>query len=210
MKRIFGLMILAIAVAGCQKAPESTRIGSANTVTPSQVTAQTGIQFNGIVTTDASYQQQFNEGVRDFMEWSIDRSYVGTVSATGGDSGVFAGGRIELANGQPLSGVTNGQISIAPNSQLAIAVYDKFSDQANLAPLPARVFSQATGYVSGNSIYLKFSDAAGYVMLQGTFSGNVAVLKFSFDVEKTWDGKSGYAGTLGDLRVSTCSFFRCK
>ncbi len=210
MKRIFGLIILAIAVAGCQKAPESTRIGSAGRMTPDQAVAATGVQINGIVTDPANNQSNFNEVVRDFMEWIISRDDVGYVSAQGGDSGFLVGGRIELANGQPLV-PANGRQDLAPNSKLVVAVYDKFANQQTVSPLPARVFLKSAGYISGNTIFIKFSDEYGTVTLDGSFSDQgYTSMKFTFDTSKDYTGHQGHAGYVGNLNVPTCQFFRCQ
>ena len=209
MKRFFGLIILAVAVAGCQKAPDSTRIGSAGTMTPDQAVAATGVQINGVVTNLDVSASDFTEGAKDFMEWIISRDYVGDVSRTGGDSGFFVGGRLEMANGQPLS-TFNGRSDIAQNSKLLVAVYDKIPNQQNLSPLPARVFTRASGTIAGNNIYVTFSDDYGTVTLDGSYDDNVAVMKLTYDNSRNYQGHQGHAGKLGVLKVPKCQFFRCQ
>jgi hypothetical protein len=215
MKRIFGVMILVLAITGCQKPPDTARIGSNNDRTgglpPGATSTPNGITLNGIVTADAAYQSQFEDEVKDFLEGSIDPTYVGTVSSQGANqTGVFVGGKIELANGQPLTAAVNGNQPITTTSQLLITVFDKFQDQTNMAPIPSIYFKQASGYVSGNNVFMDFTDARGTVHLEGTFDASVVVLKFSFNTIVTWDSQQGYRGTLGDLRIPKCAFFRCQ
>ncbi len=207
MKRILGLMILAVALTGCQKAAESTRIGGPGLLTPSQAAAATGSTFNGVVVNQSISPAVFTEGARDFMEWVIDRHAVGDVSNQGGDSGMFVGGHIEFTSGQPL-GAANG--SISPTSQIMIAVYDKMANQPNLPPLPARVLSNANGYVSGNSVHITFTDKNGSVTLDGNLDqSSTAHLSFTYDNQVTYQGSLGHAGTLGQLYIPTCQFFHC-
>jgi hypothetical protein len=216
MKHVFTLtlVVFAIAVAGCQKANDTTRIGNSgprsggvtNTSIPNNLV------LNGVVTTDQSYQSAFQQAVKDFMEAQIDPQYVGFVSSQGADqTGVFVAGRVELANGQPLSMNQNaGTINILPTSELLVAVYDKFSNQSNLPALPVTYLRQATGYIQGNQVFIEFFDQYGRVKLEGTFNSQNATLRFTYDTQRTFDGKQGYQGVMGDLHVPTCQFFRCQ
>lgn len=220
MKRILGMMVVALSVTmvACQKAPESARIGSstarANGLSPGAQTTPSGITLNGIVTTDPQYQSQFEQAVKDFLEAQIDPDYVGTVSCQGANStGVFVGGKIELSSGQalPVNNLNSlGRVSVNTNSELLIAVYDKFQDQTNLGPIPPTWLKQVSGYVQGNQVYLDFYDKYGHVTLEGTFDKNDAVLQFRYNTLLTYDGQQGYQGIMGDLHIPTCQFFRCQ
>jgi hypothetical protein len=215
MKRTLGLMILLFAIVGCQKAPTESRIGSSpvrsNGLPPGATTTPSGITLNGIVTLDSAYQSDFDQEVRDFLAGSINPDYIGTVSSQGANqTGVYVGGKVTLQNGQTLSSVANGRVDITPTSELLVAVYDKFQDQANLAPLPPIYLKQSSGYVSGNNIFMDFYDNYGSVHLEGTYDRNVAKLTFSFNTTRTFDGNVGQAGTLGVLSIPTCQFFRCQ
>lgn len=216
MKRALTLLIAALAAVSCAKGPSSERIGSSAArsggAAPGATTTASGITLNGIVHTDAQNQTLFQQAVGDFMEAVIDPQYIGYVSATGDQqTGVLAGGLIKLSNG---AGVTVGttQASIDPSSELFISVYDKFADQTNLAPLPPIYFhgTAASGTVSGNTVNIKFQDTYGWVQLQGQFDSQKANLTFTFETTRTWDGRTGYGGTLGTLTVPTCQFFRCQ
>lgn len=221
MKHMFALtmVVLAFAMAGCQKAADTTRIGNAgpraggatNTSIPNNLV------LNGIVMADPSYQSQFQQAVLDFMEAQIDPQYVGYVSAQGKDqTGVFVAGRVELANGQPLMINQNqyqqnqGRIDILPTSELLVAVYDKFANQSNLPGLPVTWLRQAQGYIQNGQVYLDFYDNYGKVTLEGTYNSQSAKLRFTYDTLRTFDGKTGYRGVMGDLSIPTCQFFRCQ
>jgi hypothetical protein len=216
MKHIFAMtvVVLAVALSGCQKASDTTRIGSAGPraggVTPTSIPSN--LVLNGIVTADPSYQSAFQQAVYDFMEAQIDPNYVGYVSSQGADqTGVFVAGRVELANGQPLMVNQNmGKVDILPTSQLLVAVYDKFADQKDLPPLPVTYLRQASGYIQGNQVFIEFSDNYGSVTLQGTFDSSRATLQFSYNTKRTFDDKVGYRGVMGDLHIPTCQFFRCQ
>lgn len=215
MKRIIGLMILTLAIVGCQKAPTESRIGStdarANSLLPGATTTPSGITLNGKVTSDSSYQTQFEQAVKDFLEGSMNPNYVGMVSSQGSDqTGVFVGGKIALQTGQALYPINNGRVDITPTSELFVAVYDKFQDQSNLAPIPPVYLKQSSGYVSGNNIYIDFWDGYGSVHLEGTFDHDYVRATFEFKTTRTYDGRVGYSEPLGDLQVPTCQFFRCQ
>lgn len=208
------VVVLAVALTGCQKASDTTRIGAAGPRAggATATSIPSGLVLNGIVTADPSYQSSFQQAVKDFMEAQIDPDYVGYVSSQGSDqTGVFVAGRVELANGQPLMVNQNmGKVDILPTSELLVAVYDKFSDQKDLPPLPVTYLRRASGYIQGNQVIIEFSDGYGSVTLEGTFNSNSATLRFSYDTQRTFDGKVGYRGVMGDLHIPTCQFFRCQ
>lgn len=222
MKRtnlMFTLTALMIAVAGCAKAPDTTRIGSSGGVPADTTASVMGLTFNGVVIGDSSAQTAFTEGVRNIMEWVIPRNYVGSVSAQGGTTGVFAAGRVALASGQPLVlNNTNSQINV--NSVLLLKVIDSYKDQPNVADLPGLYFQQATGSVSGNNVHIKFystGDAnkngagAGSIVIDGQIvNRDKMILTVTYDVQRTVDGANGHAGTLGALYIPTCQFFTCQ
>ena len=220
MKRVIGLMMLTLSISmiGCQKAPDQARVTATGArsggLPPGSTTTASGIQLNGIVTTDPQYQSAFQQAVKDFLEAQIDPDYVGTVSCQGANqTGVLVGGKIELANGQALpvnSGQSIGKIDILPTSELLVVVYDKFQDQQNLGAIPPTYLKTATGYVQGNQVFITFSDNYGTITLQGTYDRNNAVLQFQYDTRVTFDGQRGYRGVMGDLHIPTCQFFRCQ
>ena len=215
MRRFIGMMILMVAVIGCQKAPTESRIGTSGArsggLAPGATTTASGITLNGLVTDDPSNQSKFEQSVRDFLAATIKAEDIGSVSSQGANqTGVLVGGKVELQNGQSLAALGYGRADITPTSELLVAVYDKFQDQTNLAPLPPVYLKQSSGYVSGNNVYMDFSDNYGKVHLEGTYDRNIAKLTFTFSTNRTLDGSQPYSGTLGVLSVPTCQFFRCQ
>ena len=218
MKRFITLIALSVLMVGCAKAPTETRIGGGGV--SADTTAQVmGLSINGVVIGTGKCQTIFTECAKDILEMAIPREYVGTVSAQGGDTGMFVAGKIELANGQPLN-VSNGYAQISQNSQLLIKVIDSYVASQNAPALPGLFFQQSSGQVSGNNVHVTFNNpgdpakgGAGQaiVTLDGSFTAERAVLKVSYQVIRTINGKQGYSSSeLGTLYVPTCQFFRCQ
>ena len=216
MKHVFAMAVVAIAVAmvGCQKASDSTRVGAegprAGGATTGTIPA--GLTLNGVVWRNPSEQSAFQNAVYDFMEAQINPDSVGYVSSQGADqTGVFVAGRVELTSGQPLMvNQLSGLQNILPTSEILVAVYDKFANQTNLPALPVTYLRKANGYLQGNQVFIDFSDDYGHIRLDGVINGQTMVLHFNFQTTRTYDGKSGSSGKLGDLYVPTCQFFRCQ
>ena len=217
MKRMAAVFVAALALSGCQKASDNVGIqtrGDANPRAlgqPGGTTPTNGLTYTGKVTADPTYQDLFNTLVRYFMAASLNPDYVGYVSATASNNtGVFVGGRIDLAGGQPLK-ATNGTIQVASSSELIVGVFDHWDKQTNLAPLPPAYFKGgASGTINGNSADIIFQDAYGTVELKGTFDSTNFTGTFSFDTQQLYDGSGqGHAGDLGTFKIPTCQFFRC-
>lgn len=217
MKRVVAVLALALAFVGstgCQKAKNSTRVSTGSNVrsggiAPGSTTTPSGIQLNASVTTTQYSQADFQLGVEDLLEAQVAREFVGPVSRDARDgTGVFFGGKVELANGQKL-GVSNGVINIAPNSEILVSVFDSYYTQQNLDPIPPIYLRQATGQISGNNVNITFSDSYGTITLRGTFSSSTFTGTFAYQTLRTHDGQQGYHGDLGNFSVETCKFFRC-
>jgi hypothetical protein len=210
------LMISVVALVGCQEAnkgsvPVDSRVGYPRTTGGYPTNAsQSGLQLNGVVYTDSTYQNEFNEAVRDFMEASVDdRSYVGYVSASSSnDTGVYIGGRVALQGGQSIS--SGGQGNIDPRSQLVVGVFDAWPDLGKVPSLPQPYFTQAQGVIQGNQAQIRFSDDNGWVEMVGTFDANTFSGTFSYDVQRTATGQTGHAGQMGQFEIPTCKFFVCQ
>lgn len=218
LKRFAALVMVAVTIAGCQKAPESTPIRGggtaprANGEAPGQTVTQNGIVVNGVVYSDN--ETFFNEMLKEFMAGSVDPQYVGWVSAMAqNNTGVFIGGRVTTANGGPIQATNNAQVQINPSSELYVMVYDYVPNQQNVPPLPPTYFKQldaSQSYINGNQAKLVFYDSRGFVEMKGQFDGQYFKGDFYFDTQVTWNGQLGGAGRLGWFQVPTCQFFRCQ
>lgn len=220
MKRFAALVMIAVTIAGCQKAPESTPIRGggaaprANGEAGGQSTTQSGIALNGFVWSNN--ETLFNEMVKEFMSGSLDPQYVGWVSATAqNNTGVFIGGRVSLANGAAIQAVNNGQSTqLNPASELVVMVFDYVPNQSPApAPLPPTYFKQLDpqqSYINGNSAKLHFYDGRGFVEMTGTFDGQYFQGDFYISTDVNFQGQQGGAGNLGSFKVPTCQFFRCQ
>jgi hypothetical protein len=218
MKKVFALGLTLLALAACDKNEGTStitsrgtgpRISSANAAGGAYAS---GVQMQGVVKSDASNQNSFQEAVVGFLSTDVQASYIGYVSATGQyNSGVLIGGRVNLASGS-LRTLGGGQSPVASNGRFQIQVIDYNPQYPNAAPIPPFIFTRADGYVSGNSAQITFSDSYGSVMLQGTLdsvSGRF-VGQISYDNNVNIEaGQQGAAGTLGDFAIPICSFFVC-
>lgn len=217
MKQLMVGLMLAVAfsgLAGCQKAKSSTRVstgaGRSGGVQAGQTTTPSGVSLTAAVKTNSS-QSDFELAIQDIIESILPRDYVGSVSSAATDgTGVFLGGRVTLANGGPISQVTNGNQSIASNSELLFVVFDSFYTKNGLDPIPPIYLKQATGTISGNYADIKFYDGYGFIRLVGQFDSNNFIAEVYYQTDKTYDGKaSGWNGKLGVATIPKCSFFRC-
>lgn len=218
LKRFAALLMVAVTIAGCQKAPESTPIRGggtaprANGEAGNTTVTQNGIVVNGFVWSDD--ERFFNEMLKEFMAGSLDPQYVGWVSATAqNNTGVFIGGRVSLANGAGIQATNNGQsMQLNPASELFVLVVDYVPNQTP-EPLPPTYFKKldaSQSYVSGNNAKLLFYDEFGFVEMTGQFTGQYFEGNFYFDTQRKWNGEQGGAGNLGRFKVPTCQFFKCQ
>ncbi|MEK7355608.1 MAG: hypothetical protein AAB250_04120 [Bdellovibrionota bacterium] len=213
-KRIAALMMIAVTVVSCQKAPESAAIRGGGTSPRSNgeaggtSTTQSGLTLNGFVWSND--QAFFLEMVQDFMAGSLDPQYVGFVSATvENNTGVFFGGRVKFTGNQTLQTVNGAQLD--GSSELIVSVFDYVPNQSP-APLPPTYFKQldiGKSYVNGNQAKLVFYDPRGFVEMNGQLDSEYFTGTFYFDTTVRWDGQQGGAGQLGLFKVPKCQFFRC-
>lgn len=215
MQKIVVLVLVAFSMTACQKnnsgsAPIEARGGVSRAGHYSDP-AQVGLQLNGVVFSEARYQEDFNHSVRDFLGASIPKEYIGYVSARAeNNTGVFIGGQVDLANGQGLRSIVGSRMEITPSSRLVVAVYDYWPNQSGVEPIPPVYFTSSSGYVSGNSAELMFRDSYGYVKLSGQFNDQVFAGTISYYNERNHDGsRQSQPRVLGNFELPTCQFFRC-
>jgi hypothetical protein len=227
MKRIVGLMTALLLLSSCApKSDNSTKVTSRAGGNPARertidrrentsTSTVAGVPLNGAVFTQSTYQDSFNELVRDLMEMVIDREAVGYVaSEPDGQTGLYVGAKVTLEGNAK---VRNGYASAyaSTNSRLVIAVYDRFAE-ANLAPLPAMEFKLISGYVNGSQAVLEFQQVSSegpvrnYVRLEGNINSQWFVARMYFDTQSMWDGSGeGHTGYFEYFNAKTCDVFAC-
>lgn len=218
--RIFKVLVLGLVMVGlgaCTPGKDdSKRIRSAggtpriNSGTTDYATSQGGIELNGVVYADSSYQSQFQEAVTGFMSGSVPEDAVGYVSAQGErNTGFYIGGYVPLSSGS-LRGYSNQRVNISSSARLLIQVYDYFPNQTELANLPAIYLTRAEGVVEGNFAYIKFYDNYGMVEMEGEFDQSMFRGQFRYaNSVHAEDGVQPHEGTIGDFEIPTCRFFVC-
>jgi hypothetical protein len=213
---VVALVLVAVSFVGCAKNKNTNQVKGAvraargslgSTV---QMSATTGVELRGAVTTSSSYQNLFQQAVSGLLNSTLPENYVGDVSATASNNtGVFLGGRVTIQGGIFRPSVPNQQLSIAANSSLLVAVYDSYS-LSTASPIPVYL-TTATGTISGNYAKLVFYDKYGSITLDGQFDQNTFQGTFSYDNQVKYDGSGlGGAGTLGTFTLPTCQFFVCQ
>lgn len=214
MKRVFGLLLAAALLAGCQRQNNSAPISSATGLrfAANQATAYNTGSLPGRIYADPSQQAGFQQAAVGFLSTDVPPQYVGMVSAAGtGNSGIRFGGQVGLSSGS-LRTYDGSYATLDPRSQIIIQVFDQANQYGQVPPIPPLRFSSASGMISGNQVQVTFSDTYGSVTLQGyintpanTFDGYA-----SYDNNVRWDGSSpGSAGNLGNFTVPLCNFFVC-
>ncbi|HVK61353.1 MAG TPA: hypothetical protein VM432_07375 [Bdellovibrionales bacterium] len=226
MKRILGLMMLAVLMTACQpKKDDSAAVkqsrggnSSRSRVPEGSTTSATlaGVRINGAVVSDPYYQEDFNELVAKMMEMVIDNESVGYVSAQpDAETGLYVGAKV-LLEGNAKVRNDQGNAYATNQSRLVIAVFDRFDD-ASLPGLPGMEFKLIYGEVRGNEAYLEYQQVGdggmieNYIRLEGTMAAGMFKARMTFDVQSMWDGSGeGSAGYFEYLKIPTCDIFACK
>jgi hypothetical protein len=219
----FGLIMLSLAACQPNKGNDSTSTTSGPRTSPAAQSqgAASGIALKGIVYTDPSFQDDFNEMVRYFMEGSVPHDYIGFVSAQAtSPTGMFIGLKVDLANGATLQSATN-PVGIAASSRILISVFDMFQGSQNPRAIPSVFLGPSTNTnsnsqaaqassVSNTRATLVFADDYGSVTLDGQFDNTNFSGTFSFTTTKLYDGSStNRTGTVGAFIIPKCQVFRC-
>src|SRR5687767_8395155 len=99
--RTIVLLVSVVVLAGCQAKKQSAQISvGAYGLRSGQYSTSGGPTLNGMVTADASYQQDFQTLATYLVSSSIQDSQLGYVSSVGeGGTGVFIGGKVTLNQG---------------------------------------------------------------------------------------------------------------
>ncbi len=211
LMKIVGLILAMFALAGCQKDKASVTMSSSfmgvRGASGVQNQAAMSLSTPGVVYSDVTNQNAFQQAVAGLLSTDTPEESVGFVSCRAeNNTGVFIGGRVGV-NGGVLNSTSWGSVGVDPNSLLLITVYHSNAGAAGLPKLP---FNRATGYISGQSAIIEFSDAYGSIKMQGTFNAQRFQGTISFDNGIRYDGaRPGAAGTLGYFDIGTCEFFRC-
>ena len=208
------LIVAALGLTACQE-KKDPRQGITTRGTGPRAANQAaagGVQLQGRVQADPSYQQYFQDAVNGLLSTDVRPDYIGFVSANGqNNSGVFIGGQIVISGGTLAN--FNGSGTIASQSRIVIQVRDFFPQMPNAPALPAIALSNAQGSINGNYVEVMFSDGFGSITLSGyidtyqrVFTGTV-----KYDNQILYDGsRPGAAGELGDFMIPMCSIFQCQ
>ncbi len=229
-KRLASLILVALALAGCQKPDETNNSGvnsprfarafggtnAVNGIGGAAIGSGSGsdLTLAGYVTSASGYSDDnFQQSVKGLMNASIPENYVGYVSHTANDgrTGLFFGGRVSMNGG----GVGSGNGSIASNSRLLVEIFDQYTgqkdDAGNIIP-PMKIYlTQASGTINGNYANIHFYDNYGSIDLEGTFDSQFFTGLFKYDNQVKYDG-SGLGGSDSTglaFKIPTCSFFQC-
>lgn len=226
LKRLSMLGLLAVAMALNTACTEKKETGTpvvvvgrdAQAADPNGVTASSaGLKLNGWVVTSPTYQTDFQDLVNGFVDAVLPPNYLGYVAAdASGGTGVYIGGKVELQTGV-LNTASTARMNIRTDSKIVVVIYDEYTGRTDASgkkvPPVQRYYYQASGYVQGNQVYLKFVHPKfGSVLLEGSFDGTTVTGDFSYDNSVRYDGSTTgtSAGTIGSFQVPTCQFFRCK
>ncbi len=219
IRKLFVLILSVVSLSACAKKEGETAVGrGAGAAAPTIAWAESvGIKVaNGTVSAPSSQQSLFQDGVAGFVDAQLPAEFLGFVSSTASNgTGFFFGAKVELQTGVLNPSASSARINVRTDSKLYIEIRDEFTGRPDASGKPVdpivRGFSASSGYVQGNSAYLKFTDKYGSVEMDGTFNGTTFIGTFSYDNLLT-AGESGRtaAGVVGQFQVPTCQFFRCQ